>query len=149
MKQISILIGFVLLSQFSLAQKNKSINTGKNALAVQGYDVVSYFDGKATEGKATLTSDHDGAVYRFSSPENKKKFDKSPQMYIPQYGGWCAYAMGIDGSKVKIDPNTFKISDDRLYLFYNFKGNNTLIPWNKEEKSLRQEADKQWDMARK
>ena len=67
-----------------------------------------------------------------------------PEKYQPQYGGWCAYAMGVSGDRVKIDPKTFKIINDQLYLFYNFWGNNTLKDWNKDEKRLKEKADSYW-----
>lgn len=149
MKQLTFFLSLFLLSQISFAQTDKSLNLGKRSLAVQGYDVVSYFDGDAMKGSSEFSSSHQGAVYWFTSSDNKEKFDNSPETYIPQYGGWCAYAMGVDGSKVKIDPQTFKISDRKLYLFYNFRGNNTLIPWNEDEVSLRQKADRQWNKHKK
>ena len=52
--------------------------------------------------------------------------------------------MGKDGSKVEIDPGTFKIIDDRLYLYYNKFFNNTLKSWNKDESNLKAKADKNW-----
>ena len=65
-------------------------------------------------------------------------------MYEPQYGGWCAYAMGTSGEKVKVDPETFKIIDGRLFLFYNAFFNNTLNSWNKDEKNYHTKADQNW-----
>ena len=58
--------------------------------------------------------------------------------------GWCAYAMGAKGEKVEVDPETFKIVDGKLYLFYNKFFNNTLESWNKDEARLRSNADKNW-----
>jgi hypothetical protein len=52
--------------------------------------------------------------------------------------------MGESGEKVKIDPLTYKILNGRLYLFYNFWGNNTLQDWNKAEQRLKQAADQNW-----
>lgn len=149
MKHSIIIFCIALLSISAFAQKNKTINLGKNNLAAHGYDVVSYFDGEALEGYEKIQSDYNGAKYLFTSLTNKEIFDKNPEIYIPQYGGWCAYAMGIDGSKVKIDPKTFKVLDKKLYLFYNFKGTNTLIPWNANEASLKKEADIQWNRLKK
>jgi len=48
------------------------------------------------------------------------------------------------GDKVKIDPETFKIKDDRLFLFYNFRFNNTLKDWNKDEANLFRKAESEW-----
>jgi YHS domain-containing protein len=62
---------------------------------------------------------HQGVTYYFSSAENKALFKANPAKYEPEYGGWCAYAMGKNGEKVNIDPATFKIMNGKLYLFYN------------------------------
>jgi len=111
---------------------------------LEGYDPVSYFDGKPVEGKSELKTDYKGIVYTFSSAVNLNKFKFSPEKYEPAYGGWCAYAMGESGVKVKIDPETYKIIDGKLYLFYNFWTNNTLKDWNKNEKALKSRGDQNW-----
>jgi hypothetical protein len=80
----------------------------------------------------------------FASQQNLAKFKASPEKFEPAYGGWCAYAMGETGEKVKVDPETFKIIDGKLYLFYNFWGNNTLVDWNKNEAPLKMKADQNW-----
>jgi len=104
-----------------------------NKLAIQGYDPVAYFaQKKAIKGKSTIVATYDGVIYNFSSQANKELFLKNPTNYEPQYGGWCAYAMGSLGEKVEIDPETFKIIDGKLYLFYNAYFNNTLKSWNKD-----------------
>lgn len=116
----------------------------KDGLAVGGFDVVAYFDGAPEKGEKSIKTSHQGITYRFSSESNKQKFQDNPEKYLPAYGGWCAYAMGVSGDKVKIDPETFKVVNDRLYLFYNFWGNNTLKSWNKDEPDLKTKADKYW-----
>ena len=52
--------------------------------------------------------------------------------------------MGASGEKVEVDPETFKIIDGKLYLFYNKIFNNTLKSWNKDEANLKQKADANW-----
>lgn len=118
-------------------------NVSKN-IAIQGYDPVSYFNGKPEEGKTEYNWKYNGITYLFKSQANQARFKENPDHYEPVYGGWCAYAMGEKGEKVKIDPETFKILDGKLYLFYNFWGNNTLTTWNKNEKSLKDVADRNW-----
>jgi hypothetical protein len=80
----------------------------------------------------------------FGSASNLNKFKTNPDKYEPAYGGWCAYAMGETGEQVKVDPETFKILEGKLYLFYNFWGNNTLTDWNKNEKALKTKGDHNW-----
>ncbi|HEY9047571.1 MAG TPA: YHS domain-containing (seleno)protein [Ohtaekwangia sp.] len=142
------LIIFLLLCSTQLfaqndAQRSKHFNIKKN-IALEGYDAVSYFDNKPVEGKESIRFTHKGITYLFSSQNNLARFKSNPDKYEPAYGGWCAYAMGESGEKVKVDPETFKIIDGKLYLYYNFWGNNTLEDWNKNEAKLKQAGDRNW-----
>lgn len=111
----------------------------------EGYDVVAYFDNRVSEGSSQYVLLYKGAKYKFSSTENKAKFKSNPSMYAPQYGGWCAYAMGSKGEKVTIDPETFEIRGGKLYLFYNSWGNNTKEDWKSEgPEKLQKQADQNW-----
>ena len=144
-KQILILL-IAVISASTFAQTTKSakhVNT-ENGIAIQGYDPVAYFSKKAVKGDKKLSATYQGAVYYFSKIDNKKSFESNPSKYEPQYGGWCAFAMGDYGKKVEVDPETFKILDGKLYLFYNAYFNNTLKSWNKDEKNLKAKADKNW-----
>lgn len=117
----------------------------ENKVALQGYDPVAYFTvKKAVKGKKDLAASYEGITYYFSSQSNKDLFLKTPTKFEPQYGGWCAYAMGANGEKVEIDPETFKIIDGKLYVFYNAFFNNTLKSWNKDESNLKKKADTNW-----
>jgi YHS domain-containing protein len=143
-----ILILFILsvpqLSAQSIAKKSKEYNL-ENGLAIQGYDPVAYFtQKKAVKGKSSIATTFEGVIYYFSSNDNKELFKKNPSGYEPQYGGWCAYAMGAKGEKVEVDPETFKIVNGKLFLFYNAYFNNTLKSWNKDEANLNRKADANW-----
>lgn len=128
----------------TVAKRTSEYNLEKK-VAIQGYDPVAYFiQKKALKGKANFTATYEGVIYNFSSQANKDLFLKNPASYEPQYGGWCAYAMGSSGEKVEIDPETFKLIDGKLYLFYNAYFNNTLKSWNKDEVNLRKKADANW-----
>ncbi|MGF1926199.1 MAG: YHS domain-containing (seleno)protein, partial [Bacteroidia bacterium] len=141
-----------LIAAFSLGsanaqsnQRKKHFNIDKTALAIDGYDPVAYFvSKKAIEGKKELSLTAEGITYYFSSVQNRDLFKANPSKYEPQFGGWCAYAMGENGEKVAIDPETFKVLNGKLYLFYNKYFNNTLKDWNKNEAQLKQKADQNW-----
>lgn len=114
-------------------------------LAIEGYDPVAYFkQNEAVNGRKEWAVLHQDVLYYFSSAANKEEFKKNPSLYEPRYGGWCAYAMGSKGEKVSVDPKTFKVTNGKLYLFYNRFFNNTLTEWNKAEKDLQQKADANW-----
>ena len=132
------------VSAQSVTKRTKEFNLEKG-LAIQGYDPVSYFtQKKAVKGKTSIATTFEGVTYYFTSNENKEIFKKNPSGYEPQYGGWCAYAMGSNGEKVEVDPETFKIVNGKLFLFYNAYFNNTLKSWNKDEVNLNRKADANW-----
>lgn len=141
-----LLVAFLSATTFAqtAAKRTKEFNL-ENKVAIQGYDPVAYFtQKKAVKGKSALASTHEGVTYYFSSQVNKEAFAKNPNSYEPQYGGWCSYAMGASGEKVEVDPETFKIVDGKLNLFYNAYFNNTLKSWNKDETNLKKKADTNW-----
>lgn len=148
MKKSILIVVVVLSSTISYAQtaakRVKEFNL-ENKVAIQGYDPVSYFtQKKAVKGKKELAASFEGVTYNFSTQANKEAFTKNPTSYEPQYGGWCAYAMGANGEKVEVDPDTFKIVNGKLFLFYNAYFNNTLKSWNKDEANLNKKADANW-----
>lgn len=148
-KQINILFLFLVLSATAFAQtpevRKMQYNLESSGLAIGGYDPVAYFTmNKAVEGKKELSANYDGITYRFASKQNKDEFTRNPARYEPQFGGWCAYAMGKKGEKVEIDPETFKVLNGKLYLFYNKYFNNTLKSWNQDEARLKTQADHNW-----
>jgi YHS domain-containing protein len=150
MSRIILSLAFVLFTLAAGAQhapKAGNYNLEKGGIALQGYDPVAYFtQNKAVEGSKSVSATVNGVLYYFSSAKNRDLFLANPAAYEPQYGGWCAYAMGATGEKVEIDPGTFKMLNGKLYLFYNKFFNNTLKSWNKDEHALKAKADKNWDI---
>ncbi len=132
-----------LIICLQLISNAQGFNTEKGVL-IEGYDVVSYFSQSPKKGKTKISSEYKGAKLLFSSLKNKTLFDESPERYFPQYGGWCAYAMGEKGEKVEIDTETYEIKDDKLYLFYHTVFTNTLDKWKENRTVLRNQADKNW-----
>jgi len=128
----------------------KSSYNLENGLAIQGYDPVAYFkQSKAIKGNPKITYTYTGITYHFSSEENKIAFMEAPQKFEPEYGGWCAYAVGAYDGRVEVDPETFKIANGKLYLFYNFYFTNTLNSWNKDESNLLNKANINWNKVKK
>ena len=138
-----IFLYFVTLS--SAFSQTIDYNTKKGFVA-EGYDVVAYFNNDAIEGSKIYSTTFDGVKYKFSSQKNLDTFLIHPESYIPQYGGYCAYAVAKSSEKVSVNPETFDIRDGKLYLFYNSWGNNTLEKWKKENvKGLQKKADSNWE----
>lgn len=112
-------------------------------LALKGYDPVAYFSGGPKKGNTALRSEYGGAIYHFATEANRAAFAASPEKYVPTYGGWCATAMA-KGDKVEIDPENYKVTDGRLFLFYKGVWGNAQDDWRKDEASLTTAADAEW-----
>lgn len=118
---------------------NKLPCTSARLPALDGYDVTSFFDEKVMTDSGPVRGSKEWSVsvnsnhFYFASEGNKKRFEKDPQAFLPQYGGFCAWAVAaepwhIDWLTCNItwpvanmsSWNMSQIIDGRLYLF---KGN--------------------------
>lgn len=133
---ILILYGFTALAQ-------EKFTVEKGQIMIDGYDPVSYFQGKPIKGTAEFKSEKEGRVYLFSSHSNKAIFDKAPEKYLPEYGGWCAIAMA-DGSFVIPDYSLYKIQNDKLLFFTVRAFFNGLTQWEKDANGNLIKADSNW-----
>ena len=85
-------------------------------VAVGGYDPVAYFtQNKPVKGDSSITSEFKGATWRFASAENRDRFLANPAKYMPQFGGYCSWAVA-EGYTAKGEPDVWKIVDGKLYL---------------------------------
>ncbi len=141
---ISVVLFFLCVPLLLMGQR-QNINI-QSDFAASGYDLVSYFgEKKAVKGKDKYFSKYQGVLYKFSSNENLAEFETNPENYLPQYGGWCAYAMGTEGKKVQVNPKTFEIREGKLYLFYNAYFTNTYESWIEEGAlELAVKGDENW-----
>lgn len=100
----------------------------ETGFAVSGYDVVSYFSleqnpvgqtqPEPAKGLKSITAEHNGSTFAFSSEENRAAFVANPDKYAPQYDGHCAYGVA-KGGKVPGNPTLWRIVDDKLFLNIN------------------------------
>jgi len=103
------------------SQKQPKDGTGKvnldsQGVILKGYDVVAYFkQGKQVKGNPEIKSSYKGATYLFALAENKADFDKDPEKYAPQYGGFCAYGVTV-GVLADIEGPDGFVYKDKLYV---------------------------------
>jgi len=115
----STLVTTALLASSITFAANIEVNANSNDIAVSGYDTVSYFTkGKPTKGSNDFTAAYNGAIYQFSSADNRDLFKADPSKYAPQYGGFCAMGVALN-KKLDTDPTAWHIRGDKLYLNYN------------------------------
>lgn len=139
------LIGFGINAAMVSQAATKDYNLPGNKVALQGYDPVTYFTKKqAILGSASFKAEHEGVTYHFSSAETLSTFQAAPVQYLPTYGGWCATAMA-KGEKVEIDPKNFKVTNGRLFLFFNAWYGDAKKTWLKDEAGQEKLADKNWN----
>lgn len=95
-----------------------AINVDAEQVILKGYDAVSYFQGKPAMGEKRFAAEHDGVTYYFASAANMKTFQSDAAHYAPQFGGFCAMGAAL-GKKLDVDPQSYKLVDDKLYLSVN------------------------------
>ncbi len=113
----------------------------QSGVAIRGYDPVVYFDlNKAMQGEPEFSVRYQNAIWYFISEKNRTRFTDNPEHFLPEYGGYCAYAMSF-GLVVSSDPEAFSIINDRLYLNYS---KSVRKKWLKNTVGFIQDANKHW-----
>jgi YHS domain-containing protein len=148
-KMIMAIVVIITVNQVNA----QSVNTDENKLANKGYDVVNYFTtNSAKRGSVEFSTTNNGATYYFVNTENLNAFKANPIKYLPQYDGYCAFAVAKMNKKVPVNPETFRIDDGKLYLFYNdfWEGKpfNTIVPWLNNEAEMEKLAVTNWKTLR-
>ncbi len=112
----------------------------RNNDAVGGYDVVSFYSGKPLKGQSQYSTEYWGAIWHFSSRANLDLFKTNPSAFIPQYGGYCAWA-AANGKLAKGAPDNWHIRDGKLYLNFNDRIQKL---WEKDIPGFITDADNYW-----
>lgn len=149
MKSLFYALAFTLFCFSSRPAAAQVEPVDKNHVAIGGYDVVAYLtDGVAAKGQAEITEEFKGVKYQFTSTVHRALFKKNPEKYLPVCDGYCAWGVAQEGVKFPVNPETFKVIDGKLYLFFNGDYNgapfNTLTAWNKDEKNLMNQIQPNW-----
>jgi len=82
-------------SEARAATDNQLAVNATTGLAISGFDPVAYFtEGKALFGRAEFELNLEGSVWRFNNEGNRGAFEKNPEVYAPQFGGYDPVAIG-------------------------------------------------------
>jgi len=110
-------------------------------LAIKGYDVVSFFDSpKPQMGNPNFSHKYGGVTWLFINEENLFKFRENSQHYIPQYRGYCVWALS-QGRLIGGDPTLSKMLDGKLYLLCSQE---SLEKWMKDPYTHIERANNNW-----
>lgn len=122
------------------ADKAPIYTSWQNNLAISGYDTVSFFSGKPFEGKKEFTYVYEGAEWRFSTRGNLELFKTNPDAFMPQYGGYCAWAVA-KGKLAKGSPKHWSVEDGKLYINFNARIKRR---WEKDVTGFVSQANSVW-----
>src|SRR5215470_3525808 len=131
MKRVTV-VTMSLMLFYSFASAQKSPVYAPKGVALDGYDAVAFFTkGKPVKGSSAYALQWNGAQWLFADKTDLETFQKTPEKYAPQYGGYCAYGVA-QGHKATTEIDTWTIADNKLYLNYSQKVKST---WQKDEAS--------------
>lgn len=135
------LLTAVMLHASATAEEAQPGGTADH-IAIQGYDVVSYFtDGKPVKGTPTHEVAFDDVKWWFKNATHQEMFNADPERYLPQYGGFCAGGMAM-GVSVPANPDNWVIVDGKLYMVSGGRAN--LEEWKAHAAENIKAADKVW-----
>ena len=86
-------------------------------VAIQGYDVISYLENRPVKGTNEFRFEYGGVVWYFSKEENRNIFKQDAEKFVPQFGGFCAYAVS-KGSAATANPRAYVMEGGKLFLFF-------------------------------
>lgn len=112
----------------------------KDNIAVGGYDTVSFFSGKPQPGKKEFQYTYEGTEWRFSTQGNLDLFKTNPEVFLPQYGGYCAWAVAHN-KLAKGNPKHWYVEDGKLYLNFNARIKRR---WERDVSGFVSKADTYW-----
>jgi YHS domain-containing protein len=151
---------FLVASAIALAALANPISTtaniDRNGIILDGFDVVSYFTEKSPiKGSDKFIVELEGIKYKFASEKNMNEFKANPEKYKPAYEGWCATGV-LKNKKIEINPKNYKITNGRLFLFYELFGGlqDAKDDWvdhakkNQKESESIIKADNNWPMVK-
>jgi len=105
---------FVLAAATGLAANVASAGN-QLAVAIGGYDTVSYHEDGPLMGEARFNHFWNGAIWYFASEENRDQFKADPAAFAPAYDGYCSWAAS-QGYKAPGDPSVWEVVDGTLYV---------------------------------
>ncbi len=112
----------------------------KSGYALEGFDVVSYFQGNPEKGTESYSYEWNGSEWFFSTAENRSEFIANPEKYVPQFGGYCTKAVST-GFTAPGDPEVWLVKDEKLYIF---SGEDVKKEFSENPRQIIEACAKEW-----
>lgn len=112
----------------------------RNDLALEGWDPVSFFKGKPVKGRTEFQTIYKDVTWRFDTQANLDLFLLNPDPFLPQYGGYCAWAVA-NGKLAPGRARYWSVEDGKLYLNYSRRVQKR---WDALREEFIEDADAMW-----
>ncbi len=140
-KALLLITGLAFFANTTYASEDEIYKSFFSNAGAGGYDVVAYFTvGEPVEGDDDIGVEYKGADWYFASQENLATFNQDPEKYLPQYGGYCSWAVA-NGDLASGDPLQWKVLNEKLYLNYDA---DIQAKWTADRDNLIVLGDKNW-----
>jgi len=118
------LILFVAVGSFAIYKKVTPVSWGwlsqydtNSGVAIHGYDPVAYFiKREAVLGSPAISYKWKGSTWHFANRADKLLFQAKPELFAPQFGGYCAFAVSM-GITATSEPSIWHMKDGKVYFF--------------------------------
>jgi hypothetical protein len=98
---VVLLVASATVGRFVIAAE--IINTTTAGVAVDGFDMVAYFElGYPVKGHTDHSATYKGARWLFATSGHRSAFVADPVRYTPKYNGFCAVAVS-EGAAAEVD----------------------------------------------
>jgi len=135
------LAGLMVLAPLS-ALADEVVNALESGLAMDGFDVVAYFDGGPAKGSPDHAVEYKDKLWQFASADHAARFEADPAAYAPQFNGWCSYAVSEEyGAEVDF-VNGWAVIDGKLYLNWDEETRDAFVA---EQEARVEAAQSNWD----
>ncbi|MCK5674708.1 MAG: YHS domain-containing protein [Spirochaetales bacterium] len=138
---LSLLLVLPVSAIYASGEYDSIVYVKDTNIALEGYDTVAYFENnKPVKGSTQWKTTYNGVEWLFSAENNLKLFQENPDIYAPEYGGYCAWAMN-EGDLAPGKPKYWDIINGKLYLNYS---SSTRKKFLADLDSMISNADSKW-----
>ena len=116
--------------------------------AIGGHDTVEYHSTeirtqhREVAGDKRFAVEWNNATWLFASQASADKFAAQPELYRPEYNGFCSNALSLGEGLIKTDGTVWEFFGDKLHLFYAEQGRQRWL--NGDWQTYKQQADTAW-----
>ncbi len=134
----------ILLSLAIATINAEPVSTGwANNTAIGGHDIVAYHESSPQKGSKSYLVKWNGADWRFASQESADKFAANPELYKPQYNGFCSNGLSLNEGLIPTNGKVYEFFDGKLHMFFSERGRKRWLEG--DWKQYKKEADDAWN----